>query len=174
MKALTELYPENEEIWAGYAEICEETNNLVVGVEAANKASKLAPNNPGYQLLLARLSRKSGQLDRALAELSNLEQKNPTNANVLTELGMLYEDRRQYTEALDAFQRSIACNGNSSIPYLRAGVVLKHLKIYPQAGEMLGKAVELNPQDHEALHQLAAVRALELVHGGIREMAVTT
>jgi tetratricopeptide (TPR) repeat protein len=174
MKALAELYPENEEIWAGYAEICEETNNLVIGVEAANKASNLSPNNPEYHLLLARLSRKSGQLDRALAELSKLEQKNPTNSKVLTELGMLYEDRRQYTEALDAFRRSIACNGNSPIPYLRAGVVLKHLKIYPQAGEMLGKAVELNPQDHEALHQLAAVRALELVHGGIREMAVTT
>ena len=39
---------------------------------------------------------------------------------------------------------------------------------------MLRKAVELNSQDHEALHQLAAVRALELVHGGIRDMAVTT
>ena len=87
---------------------------------------------------------------------------------------MLYEDRRQYTEALDAFQRSIACNGSSSVPYLRAGIVLKHLKIYQQAGEMLSKAVELTPMDPEALHQLAAVRALELVHGGIREMVVTT
>ncbi len=174
MRALTELFPENEEIWASYAEICDEINNLSEGIEAANTASKLAPNNPGYHLLLARLSRKSGQLDRALDELSKLEQKDPTNAKVLTELGMLYEDRRQYTEALDAFQRSIACNGSSSITYLRAGIVLKHLKIYPQAGEMLSKAVELSPKDPEALHQLAAVRALELVHGGIQKMVLTT
>jgi tetratricopeptide (TPR) repeat protein len=124
MKTLTDLHPENEDIWAGYAEICEETENLVIGVEAANRATNLAPNNHGFHLLLARLCRKSGQLDRALDELSRLEQKSPTNAKVLTELGMLYEDRRQYTEALDAYNRSIECNGNSSIPYLRAGVVL--------------------------------------------------
>lgn len=173
MQALTDLYPENEELWAVYGEICEQTDNLAEGIEAANRAAKLAPNNPVYHLLLARLSRKAGQLDRALDELTKLEQKNPSNSKVLTELGLLYEDRRQYTEALDAYQRAIACNGNSSIPYLHAGVVLKHLKFYPQAGEMLRKAVDLNPQDPEALHQLAAVRALELVHGGIREMAVT-
>ena len=174
MQTLTDLYPENEELWAAYGEICEQTDNLAEGIEAANKAAKLAPNNPAYHLLLARLSRKSGQLDRALSELTNLEQKNPSNSKVLTELGLLYEDRRQYTQALDAYQRAIACNGNSSIPYLHAGVVLKHLKFYPQAGEMLRKAVDLNPQDPESIHQLAAVRALELVHGGIREMAVTT
>jgi hypothetical protein len=37
---------------------------------------------------------------------------------------------------------------------------------------MLKRAVELNPKDPDALHQLAAVRALELVHGGLSRQVV--
>jgi hypothetical protein len=39
------------------------------------------------------------------------------------------------------------------------------LKAYPQAGQMLKRAAELAPVDRDVMHQLAAVRALELVHG---------
>jgi tetratricopeptide (TPR) repeat protein len=53
-------------------------------------------------------------------------------------------------------------------------LVLKQLKYYQQAARMIERAVELNPKDHDALHQLAAVRALELVHGGSLNSAVSS
>jgi hypothetical protein len=39
---------------------------------------------------------------------------------------------------------------------------------------MFKRAVELTPDDASALHQLAAVHALALVHGGFQTSAVTT
>jgi hypothetical protein len=38
---------------------------------------------------------------------------------------------------------------------------------------MFQRAVELNPEDSDALHQLAAVQALALVHGNFNASAVT-
>jgi hypothetical protein len=52
-------------------------------------------------------------------------------------------------------------------------LILKQLKAYAKAARMFERAVETNPQDTDALHQLAAVRALELVHGGIPQPVVT-
>ncbi len=51
-------------------------------------------------------------------------------------------------------------------------MILKKMKAYPEAGLMLKQAASLNPHDPDILHQLAAVRALELVHGQILQPAV--
>ncbi len=89
------------------------------------------------------------------------------------ELGQVYEDRREYKRSLDSYQRAIELDTDSAPAHFHAGLVLKNIKAYPQAGHMFQRAVELNPKDPDALHQLAAVRALELVHGGIAQQAVT-
>jgi tetratricopeptide (TPR) repeat protein len=176
MSELDDLLKEHEnnhELWAAYAEACEFANELSKGMDSATKAIKLSPNNVRYQLLLARISRKSGQLDHALAELARIEAKNPTNADVLVEKGKLLEERRELTDALAAYQRAIECQPNASPAYYRSGVILKQMKRYPEAGDMLRQAVEYTPNDPDLLHQLAAVRALELVHGNIFQ-AVTS
>jgi tetratricopeptide (TPR) repeat protein len=141
--------------------------------EAASKAVKLAPNNITYRLILGRLSRKAGQLDRALDELSRLEKMEPANTRILVELGQLFEDRRQLSDALGTYQRAIASDNQFATAYYRAGLVLKNLKSYPEAGTMLSKAAELDPNNPDTHHQLAAVRALELVHGGISQAVVS-
>jgi tetratricopeptide (TPR) repeat protein len=166
--------PESEKIWEAHAVACEAAGDLVQAQEAAAMAVRLAPNNPNFRLILGRLARKSGQLDRALDELSRLEQSDPTNPKVLLELGQLYEDRRQYNAALDTYQRAISIDSQCVNAYFRAGLVLKQLKSYADAAVMLNKAVELEPNNPDSHHQLAAVRALELVHGGIPQMAVST
>ncbi|NIM92630.1 MAG: tetratricopeptide repeat protein [Anaerolineales bacterium] len=163
-----------ESAWAAYAEAYEAAGDLNGALEAASKAVNLAPNNPSYRMLLGSLCRKAGQLDRALDELSQVEHKNPTNAQVLLEMGYLYEDRRQLRYALDAYQRAISIDKNLIQAYFRSGILLKQFKSYSDAGEMLSRAVELDPKNPEALHQLAAVRALELVHGGIPQTVVST
>jgi len=168
-----EEYPDDERMWAAHAEACEASMDLQQAQEAASKAVKLAPNKITYRLILGRLSRKAGQLDRALDELSRLERMEPINPQILVELGQLFEDRRQFSDALEMYQRAISCASDFTIAYYRAGRVLKHLKSYPEAGVMLSKAVELDPNNPDTHHQLAAVRALELVHGGILQAVVS-
>ena len=166
-------FPEDERIWAAHAEACEASEEFQQAQEAVNKAVKLAPNNITYRLILGRISRKAGQLDRALDELSRIEKMEPTNTRILVELGRLFEDRRQLTEALETYHRAISSDPQFAKAYYRAGLVLKNLKSYPEAGAMLGKAAELDPNNPETHHQLAAVRALELVHGGIPQAVVS-
>jgi hypothetical protein len=57
--------------------------------------------------------------------------------------------------------------------HLAAGRILKRMKAYEQACLLFEKAVEIDSRNAEALHQLAAVRALHFVHGGVPSQAVT-
>jgi tetratricopeptide (TPR) repeat protein len=85
----------------------------------------------------------------------------------------VHEERRELQKALDAYRRSLSIHPEQPEANRRAGLLLKELKAYREAEEMLERAAELDPRDPNVLHQLAAVRALLLVHGGIPESAVT-
>jgi tetratricopeptide (TPR) repeat protein len=78
---------------------------------------------------------------------------------------LVYEDRREFARALDWYRKAIALDPDRLEAFYRAGVLLRTLKAYRKAGEMLKRAAELAPVNQDVLHQLAAVRALELVHG---------
>ncbi len=84
----------------------------------------------------------------------------------------MYEARREFDRALDAYRRAVESAPELVEPYRRAGAVLKSIKAYAEAGRMLARAAELEP-DPKTLQQLAAVRALELVHGATHTLAVT-
>ena len=161
-----------DEPWAVLAEMCEAAGDLPAGLEAAVHAARIAPRDPAHRLLLGRLARKAGHLDQSLDELHRAEALGEAGLTVLLELGRTHEERREYELALDAFERAAAAEPASAEAHYRAGVTLKRLKAYAKAGLMLKRAVDLNPKDPDTLHQLAAVRALELVHGGLQQAMV--
>ena len=169
-----EAYPDDQRAWAALAEACEASNQLEQALDAATQAVSLSPRNPSYRLHLGRLCRKSGQLDRALDELTHVQSTDLYNAQFALELGLIYEARRETTQALEAYQQSISLDPNCDQAHFRAGLILKRQKAYQQASSMIERAVELNPRDPDFLHQLAAVRALELVHGGTLKSAVSS
>jgi tetratricopeptide (TPR) repeat protein len=172
LEELSAQGPENEQIWGALAEAREAAGDDEAAIEAATRAARFAPRNPAHHLALARLSRKAGQLDRALDEVHQAQVLDPTEPAIFLELGAIYEGRRETNEALQSYQRAIALNQRSPEAHFRAGVILKGLKSYTQAARMFRRAVDLNPKDAAAAHQLAAVRALELVHGGNLQSAV--
>lgn len=172
LKSLTLTAGEDDRIWALLAEAARSAGDFEQAMNAAEHASRLSPRNTGYRLTLARISREAGHLDRALNELSQIDAGTSRDPDVAVEIGRLHEDRRELKHALDAYEHAIDLDPTSAEAHYRAGLVLKGLKAYEQAGAMLKRAVELNPRNPDVLHQLAAVRALELVHGGIRHMAV--
>jgi tetratricopeptide (TPR) repeat protein len=89
----------------------------------------------------------------------------PSSPAIPIELGKVYEDRRDPSRALASYQKAISIDANSLEAHYRAGVILRSLKAYKDAGVHLKRAAELAPVNRDVLHQLAAVRALELVHG---------
>jgi superkiller protein 3 len=174
LRALLEVKPESDLAWAALSEACDASGQSEEALEAATRAIRLSPRDITHRLRLARLSRKAGQLDRALSEVKQAQAIAPSEPALTIELGRIHEERRELDHALTAYETAIALDQDSPEAYFRAGLVLKNLKSYPQAGRMFKRAVDLNPKDSEAFHQLAAVRALELVHCGITRTAVPT
>ncbi len=160
--------PEDEDAWSSLSQAHEQSGEIEAATAAVKKALSIAPAEVSHRLSLARLSRKSGQLDHALAELSTLEVEQPNDAEVAYELACVHEARRDFDKAMDGYRRTIRLDQQHARAHYRAGLVLKALKDYDEAAAMFKCAVDLSPQDADAHHQLAAVRALELVHGGIQ------
>lgn len=163
-KAL-EVDPDNEASWHELALALEGQRDLAAADEAAARALKLAPRNPEYRLTLARIARRAGNLDRALEELRQARKSVPNDPRLAVEAGRVHEERREFSRALDAYREAIDMDATCLDAYYRAGLLLRTLKAYRRAGEMLKHAAELAPINSDVLHQLAAVRALELVHG---------
>lgn len=172
LRALTQAESEFEGAWAALSEAYSSTGDNDAALEAASHAAKLAPRNVGYQLLLGRKYKESGQLDQALSVLTKASSFAPGDARISRELGDVHKARRQDTQALDAYLHAITLDPKEATAYKQAGLILKVLKSYGQAADMFEKVVSINPLDPDALHQLAAVRALQLVHGGLEEQAV--
>jgi tetratricopeptide (TPR) repeat protein len=164
---------DDQRAWAVLAEAYENVDNLDSALTAASRAVRIAPRDPLNRLLLGRLCRKNGHLDRSLDELTKAQEIAPSNAMIAFELGRTFEERRELEGALEAFHRAITLDNDHGEAHFHTGVILKQLKSYQKAAKMFERAVDLNPRDSKALHQLAAVRALELVHGGIQKPAVT-
>jgi tetratricopeptide (TPR) repeat protein len=173
LRAYLASEPDDERAWASLAEALETLKDYPAAGQALEAALRLAPRSAALRVRLARVERKSGQLDHALDLLRQAEGLDPLEADLALELGHVYEARRELDHALDAYLRSAEADPRKPEPFRRAGHVFKSLKAYSDAEHMLEHAAELDPADTATLQQLAAVRALELVHGGSHRMAVT-
>ncbi|MFV1858368.1 MAG: tetratricopeptide repeat protein [Anaerolineales bacterium] len=165
MQEVLNSAPDDHRLWHELAETLEAGSDLGGADRAISEAVRISPANPEYRLSLGRISRKSGNLDRAIEELRQAEGADPEDSRVPIEAGLVYEDRRDYSRALDSYLKAVEIDPNSLQAHYRAGLLLRTLKAYRKAGEMLKRAAELAPTDQGVMHQLAAVRALELVHG---------
>jgi tetratricopeptide (TPR) repeat protein len=165
---------EDPAAWELLADAYECGSQLDEALIAINRALEIAPRSGAYRLAQGRIYRKVGQLDQALKVLRALELDEPENGNLPGELGKVYEARRETDAALEAYLRAVALNEQDIDSCMQAGLILKGIKSYEHAAEMFERVVTSRPNDAKALHQLAAVRALQLVHGGIETQVVTT
>jgi len=163
----------DDSLWGALADALASTGRFDEALEAGHEAARLAPRSAPHRVRLGRISRQAGYLDRAVDELAQAEAL-AASAELAMEQGQVFEERREFDRALQAYQHAVELNPGLGQAYLRAGLVYRSLKAYPQAARMFKRAVELAPEDTSALHQLAAVHALQLVHGGFHPSAVTT
>ena len=130
-----------------------------------NGSDDLKPEDAAYlHRMLGRQARRVGQLDQAIHHLSSAVDKLPYDIEAYLELGNAYQERRQYGEALEVYERATYVNRDDHRPYFQAGQVLKENKDYASAEEMMRRAAELAPDDLSVHRLLGAVVALNLVH----------
>ncbi len=157
--------PADHALWHQLALARETMADWAAADQAVSEAIRTFPMNADYRLSSGRIARRAGQLDRAIDELHQAGELAPNDPRIYVETGKVYEDRREFARALDSYRKAIALDSGAMEAFYRAGVLLRSLKAYRNAGELLKRAAELAPVNQDVLHQLAAVRALELVHG---------
>jgi len=107
---------------------------------------------------------RAGHLDQAVHHLSAAVDLDPARLEPFLELGQVYQERREYKQALKVYRQAIQVAKGDYRPYYQAGLVLKDSKDYPAAEAMLRRASQLAPDDVRLHRLLAAVVALSFVH----------
>ena len=138
---------------------------LVAEKALQNGTERLRAEDAAYlHQMIGRNARRIGQLDQAIHHLSAAIEAAPYDIEGYLELGNAYQERRQYGEALEVYEKATYINRDDHRPYFLAGQVLKESKDYVSAEEMLRRAAELAPDDLSVHRLLGAVVALNLVH----------
>jgi tetratricopeptide (TPR) repeat protein len=114
--------------------------------------------------MLGRLQRKNGQLDQAIAHLSDAITFDPHLVEAYIELGKVYQDRRDLEAAINIFQQGVQANASDPRPYFYTAMALKECKDYKNAEAMLKQAKRYSPDDANIIRQLGVVTALNLVN----------
>ena len=115
-------------------------------------------------LMLGRLQRKNGQLDQAIAHLSDAIAYEPGLVEAYIELGKTYQDRRNLEEAIKVFKKGAEADPTDHRPYYYAGLALKECKDYAGAEAMLQQAKHNAPNDPDIIRQLGVITAMNLIN----------
>jgi len=111
-RAALAMDPENREATLHLAGACEKTNRLDEGQEAASRLLQDEPDSLPGRLIMARLDRRSGDLETAAAGLSELDLspaddgRNETRAECRFELGQVHDRLDQADRAFEHFQEA--------------------------------------------------------------------
>jgi tetratricopeptide (TPR) repeat protein len=101
------------------------------------------PEDRENRMLLAKVYRSMGQLDKAVAiyqELLKVKEDHDT----LLMLGTLYAQKKEYDKAQKILKRLIELEGDSYLAYYSLARLYRELQYYDQAGAAYEKALELN------------------------------
>ncbi len=141
-----------------------QTNRLAEAQETAQTILRILPESAEVSLMLGRLQRLNGQLDQAIAHLSDAIAHDPELVDAYIELGKSYQDRNDLEEAIKIFQMATKVDASDPRPYYHAGLALKARKDYSGAEVMLKQAKKYSPTDANIIRQLGVISALNLIN----------
>lgn len=104
------------------------------------------PKNTEAWIELGNLLFDANKIDGAINAYETALNLQPDNANVLTDLGVMYRKKGQSKEALALFNKAQAVNPRHEVSLFNAGVVLMHDLNQPEEAKAAWKKlVQLNP-----------------------------
>lgn len=99
------LNPGDDTIQIGLADARVEGGDVMNGVQALLEIVKKHPDNPDANLILGRLSVRSGQYAKAIGRLRTVISREPGNAEALYFLAVSYQETGNNQEAIKYFQQ---------------------------------------------------------------------
>ncbi|MCZ6649929.1 MAG: alkaline phosphatase family protein [Acidobacteria bacterium] len=149
-RAPTQTYSQVARLWV-------ETGEIAQGRDFLERYPG-EPGMPGPWLARAILDEAEGDDDSALAALEKALARDPGSWDVAQALVAFHERRQQLNAVVPALRHGLAARGGDSLPHLVAlGYVVLQEGDLEAAGDYLGRAVEIAPEQEEALLYLGSV-----------------
>ncbi|MDE0420331.1 MAG: tetratricopeptide repeat protein [Gammaproteobacteria bacterium] len=124
-----------------------------------HRVRELHPDDPTLRHMIAESLRKEGQVDEAIAIYEEALEIDPRNAPAHAGLGIALYQRARFRPAVDSMIRALDIQ--PGLPYalslrLFSGHSLRELGDIPAASRQYELAIEIEPENREALNHLAA------------------
>ena len=167
---LIHKYPGDPKLYADYAKILLDNDQLYEAAEASRNALRIehpglsAEDKAELHYIIGKHLHHEGHLDQAIHHLGESIKIDSNNSTPLVEMGLVYKARREPDLAIKKMQEAIEINKNDPWAYLEAGILFKDNNDYIQAEKMFRRAADLSPEDTNITRMLAAVVVLNLVH----------
>jgi len=164
----------DEKAWYNIGLLYVEDKQLEKGLEAFNKALEINPNYQKAKFQIGLLDSppmnpvlrtathlyKQRKYQAGLDETYNIDPAE-VDADVLYWRGNFLKKLNKKNEAIEQYTEAISLDDKHGEAYAQLGVLYFRKKNYEEAYEYLSKAAELNPDDHELMHD-AGISAYHL------------
>jgi len=161
---LAQEHPNHPEVLTTLTDWLIQTNRLKEAEETAQTIIRIVPEQAEVHLMLGRLQKKKGQLDQAVAHLSDAISYDPMLIEAYIELGKAYQERNDLEQAINTYQKGSQADASDPRPYFFAGMAMKECKDYAGAEKMLKQAKRYAPNDSKIIRQLGVITALNLIN----------
>ncbi len=122
---------------------------------------KIGSSSPYYDMVSVQIAineARQDHMDKAVAELNAMGQREPNNVDVWTALGDIYRSAEKYSEASQAYDKAVAAAGTSDERlwnlYYARGVTEERSKHWDNAERDLLEALKLKPNEPQVLNYL--------------------
>jgi tetratricopeptide (TPR) repeat protein len=152
------LDPENATALIGLAELYSDLKQPERAVSVFDKVPVDSPLKRNAEIELGTALDQLDRTDDALAHIKRITAKDPKDLDAIVSLGGIYQGRKRFAEAADAFSQAIDVVGqpsraNWSLYYYR-GIAYERTKQWPKAEIDFKKALELFPDQPSVLNYL--------------------
>lgn len=160
-------WPERYESLVNGAVIAHQLGRNEEAYDLSKEAYDIAPDTLMVMEYYATMSMANNKYDEADTVYQRILEKDPTNAEVLFQLGNIYRIRDDTTKAIDYYGRALEIDKNNTDGWFNLGLLYFHQKDFCKAAECFGRVSTLIPEDIDARVNYL----LSLVQCGKLEMA---
>jgi FOG: TPR repeat len=147
-KALPHL-PDNMSLKQVLAQAYYKAGDLKKAIAMLEAVTAADPTNTPIALLLTNLYLENGQLDQGRAMLQNLPAGSITDPTVYVNVGILFLNKNNPTDALTYFSKAVDLDMTRAESYYYRGLAEVQLKKMKEAKTSFQKVVELAPESTE-------------------------
>ncbi|MFH1853502.1 MAG: tetratricopeptide repeat protein [Candidatus Neomarinimicrobiota bacterium] len=154
------ISPKEAQTYASMASLYIDMNDMSMALSSISKAAELATDNAKIMLVAGQIYSRGGDCEQAMEYFRKAVDLDPNNTNAIRSLASNYYDCGDRDNAIVTYEVAI---GKETDPKIKAdlhfnlGVLYNQAEDFDQAEENFMIALDLNPEDVEAIVGMALV-----------------